>query len=102
MSHNAAKEELMGELHAQVADTLIEQLKGIPQYDDHENPEQITGYYVDPRFITAAIAFLNNNKVTMTPYIQEKASEIQQALKERRTRFKLVAKDAAAKAAANE
>jgi hypothetical protein len=102
MSKNAASEELMGLLHELAATKLLEQLKGQPQFDNPEDPMEITGYYVDPRYITAAITFLNNNKVTMTPFIEEKASEIQEALAAKRTRFKVVASDAAAQAAANE
>jgi len=100
MSHNAAGEERLGDLHTMVADTLIEQLKGTPVLDDEG---QEIGRTIDPRVIASAITFLNNNKITANPFLDEKMSEIQEALHNRKTRFRAVdPQDAASRAAANE
>ena len=77
----------MGQLHLAVAEKLIASL------DEDE---------CDPRVITAAIAFLNNNKVIMNPYITDAITDIQKKLMSRTQRFKVVSdsKEAAEKIAA--
>lgn len=92
MAKNAANEELMGMLHADVAHTLIDQLKGIEIRDDDG---EVIGKTIDPRILSSAITFLNNNKVTMNPYVAEALSEIQQKLADRsKDRFTIVRKQA--------
>lgn len=86
MSVNAAGEQRLGELHLAVADTLIEQL----------SKEDI-----DPRVLSAAITFLNNNKITHNPFLDEKMSEIQEKLSAKRKRFVAVPDEAADRAAQN-
>lgn len=95
MSKNAAAEERLGLLHAALADTLLEQLEGKPILGDDG---EIIGREVDPRVISAAITFLNNNKIVANPFLDEKVSEIEKRLKARRTMFKTV--EGGAKAAA--
>jgi hypothetical protein len=87
MSHNAAPEEKLGELHAIVADTLIMQLQGDEDGD------------IDPRILSSAISFLRDNKIKANPFLDEKMSEIEERLKARTRRFKVVPKDAAERAA---
>lgn len=94
MSHKAAPEEKLGELHALIADTLIDQLK--PEHDDDGFPIPI-----DPRVLSSAISFLRDNKITANPFLDEKISEIEERLKNRKKRFKVVPKDAAERAAGN-
>lgn len=99
MSQNAAAEERLGALHAAVADTLITQLEGKPVIGDDG---EIIGYDIDPRIISAAITFLNNNKIVANPFLDEKVSEIELRLKERSKRFRSVEGGrAAARAAVN-
>jgi hypothetical protein len=99
MSKNAATEERLGELHAALAETLIKQLDGRPILQDGE----IVGYEVDPRIISAAISFLNNNKIKANPFLTEEMSEIEKRLTNRRTKFRKVdGGKAALRAAANE
>jgi len=86
MSINAAGEEKLGELHLLVAETLVEQLKA----------EEL-----DPRVISSAITFLNNNHITHNPFLDEKMTEIQEALKNRKKRFTAVDPDEAAERAAS-
>ena len=97
MSKNAATEERLGSLHLAVADTLIEQLEGHPIFDD-EGDE--IGRDIDPRIISSAITFLNNNKIVANPFLDEKLSEIQDKLRKRKRKFAVVDKDEAAKRAA--
>jgi hypothetical protein len=90
MSQFAAPEEKLGELHAIIADTLIEQLSN---FDPEEG--------LDPRVLSSAISFLRDNKIKANPFLDEKMSEIEQRLKDRTRRFKVVPGEAA-KRAANE
>jgi hypothetical protein len=100
MSKNAAGEELLGELHMTTARVILAGLDGEPIFND-EGVE--VGRRVDPRIISTAVTFLNNNKVIMTPWLDEKMTEIQERLQNRKTRFKVVDPLAMArKAAANE
>jgi hypothetical protein len=100
MSKNAAAEERLGQLHCIVAETLIKQLDGKPMLNE---AGEIIGYEVDPRIISSAITFLNNNKVTANPFLDEAMSEIEKRLKDRVTKFRKVdGGKAAARAAANE
>lgn len=99
---NAASEKVMGGLHKALAEALIEQLEGEPILDEDMN---IIGRKLDPRWATAAITFLNNNKVTMNPEIVSALTEIEEKLNKRTKRFANVKKDAAEAArkyAANE
>lgn len=97
MSKNAASEERLGDLHMAVADTLIEQLEGTPVLDEEGT---VIGRTIDPRIISSAITFLNNNKITANPFLDEKMSEIEERLAARKTKFKVVdAKEAAKRAA---
>lgn len=99
MSKNAAPEEKLGNLHMAVADALIEGLQPKPILDEDK---EIIGFApVDPRIISSAVTFLNNNKIKHTPFLDEKASEIQEMLNNRQKRFKVVASNAAEKAANN-
>jgi hypothetical protein len=91
MSKNATPEETMGELHAKVAEVLSAQLEGRP-YKDPKTGE-VLWVEVDPRFVTAAVTFLNNNKVTMSPFVMETISEIEKKLKSR-AKFTLIKKEA--------
>ncbi len=100
MSEHAAPEERLGQLHIAVADTLIEQLAGQPVYND---AGEEVGRSIDPRILSSAITFLNNNKITANPFLDDKISEIEKRLQERSRRFKAVnGGKAAARAAANE
>jgi len=100
MSKNAAAEERLGELHATLAETLIKQLEGRPVLGDDG---EIIGYEVDPRIISAAITFLNNNKIKANPFLTEEMTEIEKRLKARTSKFRAVdGGKAAARAAANE
>jgi hypothetical protein len=97
MSKNAAPEEKLGQLHSVIADTLLEQLEGVPVFNDEG--EEIARH-VDPRIISSAITFLNNNKVTANPFISETVSDIEKKLAERTRRMnetKQRAKEAAEK-----
>lgn len=93
MSHNAASEEAMGLLHARVAEVLLSQLEG-RSYKDPETGDEIV-VEVDPRIISSAITFLNNNKVVMNPYVSQKLTEIEQKLSDKVVRFRSVSKEAA-------
>ena len=87
MSHKAAPEEKLGELHEIVAETLIAQLS-----EDE----------IDPRVLSAAISFLRDNKIKANPFLDEQINEIQEKLRHRRKRFEVVdGKEAAERAAAN-
>jgi len=97
MSQFAATEEALGRLHQTVAQTLIAQLEGEPIFDDEG--EEI-GRKLDPRVLTAAITFLNNNKIKANPFISAEVSEIEKKLAEKTKRFNKVkqsAKEAAKK-----
>lgn len=99
MSKNAASEEKLGRLHAILADKLIEQLEGKPVLGDDG---EILYYEIDPRVLSSAITFLNNNKIVANPFLDEKISQIEERLRQRKTRFKAVdggAKEAAKRAA---
>jgi len=98
MSERAAGEEKLGGLHSIVSDTLIEQLEGTPILN--EDGDEI-GRHVDPRIIASAITFLNNNKIVANPFLSEKMSEIEAALKKRATKFRVLDAEKAAKRAAD-
>lgn len=91
MSHKAAAEERLGELHSLIADTLIQQLS---EFDPEEG--------LDPRILSSAISFLRDNKITANPFLDEKISEIEKRLKDRTKRFKVVPGEAAKRAAGGE
>ena len=91
MAKNAAPEELMGNLHRITAERIIEQLDGRPILN--KDGEEI-GREIDPRAISNAITFLNNNKVTMNPYVSEALSEIEEKLKSRSRKFAVIRNDA--------
>lgn len=97
MSKNAAPEEKMGTLHTVVADVLLEQLEGTPIIGDDG---EIIGRDIDPRIISSAITFLNNNKTTANPFLTDQLSEIEKRLRDRKSRFQLVKPDEAAERAA--
>jgi hypothetical protein len=89
MSKNAAGEEIMGELHAKVAAVLLAQLEG-RNYIDPETGEEVK-MDPDPRIVSAAITFLNNNKVSMNPFVANTLSKIEKELEERAaTRFSVI------------
>lgn len=100
MSQNAASEEKLGGLHSLIADTLIEQLQGTPILDQETG--EVIGREIDPRIISSAISFLRDNKITKNPFLDEKISEIEERLKNRTKRFRVVDADEAAKRAAND
>lgn len=100
MSENAAPEEKLGSLHSLIADTLIEQLAGTPVQDMETG--EIIGREIDPRIISAAISFLRDNKITKNPFLDEKISEIEERLRTRKKRFKVVTSEDAAQRAAND
>ena len=100
MSENAAAEEKLGSLHGMIADTLMEQLEGEPIFDLESG--EVIGRRIDPRIISAAISFLRDNKIKANPFLSEKISEIEERLKNRTKRFKVVTPDDAAKRAAND
>ena len=91
MSDNATPEQEMGALHAKVAAVLSAQLEGRPYVD--EDTGETLWVEVDPRFVSAAITFLNNNKVTMNPYVAKTLSEIEQKLVGK-SKFTLIKKEA--------
>ena len=91
MSKNAATEEIMGNLHNIVAKTIIDQLDGTPILD--KDGKEI-GREIEPRVLSSAITFLNNNKVTMNPYVAEALSEIEEKLKSRTRKFAVIRNDA--------
>lgn len=95
MSINATPEEKMGSLHAVVAETLIEQLEGIPIVDDAGTE---IGRQIDPRVLSAAITFLNNNKVLMNPFLSEAVSKIEEQLSNKTKRFAVIKDEAIAAA----
>lgn len=95
MAKNAASEERMGILHLAVAETLIKELDGKPILDNEGNE---IGRQIDARVLSGAISFLNNNKVTMNPYVSEALSEIEAKLKDRPRKFAVVRNDAIAAA----
>ena len=101
MSENAAGEEKLGALHAIVAEDLIAALENpMPILNDEG---KVVGHVRDDKARLQAITFLNNNKIKATPFLSEKMSEIEEALKKRKKRFFVVdAAEAAQKAAANE
>lgn len=97
MSKNAASEEKLGDVHNKVADALSTALDGEPILN--EEGEEI-GRKVDPRIISAAITFCNNNKIQANPFIDEDAqTAIQKKLDGRIKRFKVVPEEAAKRAA---
>lgn len=100
MSQNATPEEVMGNLHSIVTKVLIDQLDGTPILNDEG--EEI-GRSLDPRFVTAAITFLNNNKVVASPFVVAAMSEIEEKIAKMKDRkFRIVkdkAKDDALRAA---
>ena len=87
MAKNAATEEQMGMLHLAVAEALIKQLDGKPILN---NEGEEIGREIDPRVLSGAISFLNNNKVTMNPYVAEALSEIEEKLKTRSRKFAVI------------
>ena len=99
MTEHAAGEEKLGRLHEIVADDLIEALTNpTPILNDDGD---ILGYVRDDKARLQAITFLNNNKIKATPFLSEKISEIEEALKKRKQRFRVVDPGEAAKRAAN-
>jgi hypothetical protein len=91
MSHNAAGEDVLGKLHAKVAQVLLAQLDGKP-FVDAETGETLW-IELDPRFVSIAVTFLNSNKIVAHPYITDSLTEIQKKL-EGKTKFTLIKKEA--------
>jgi hypothetical protein len=92
---NAADEFAIGGLHSKVAKVLNEQLDGKPLVNADG---EVIGTELDPRWMTAAITFLNHNKATYNPFISDQVSEISEKLKDRTKRFAVI-KDQAVEAA---
>lgn len=101
MSKGAASEEVLGQLHARVAEVLLAMLEK-REYEDPETGETVP-LDPDPRIISSAVTFLNNNKVKMSPFLDNTVSEIQKKLDAKKgKRFSVIrnqARDDALKAA---
>jgi len=89
-----ANEERMSDLHGQVAESLTEILaerEDVVTYDDDGNevPTGKTKLTAAPSYFTAAITFLNNNKVTMDKKVNNNMNRISDLIGEKQNKSRL-------------
>lgn len=86
----SATEKRLGELHAKVAEVLIDALEGeeLPGYTDPETDEVIEPKKIAPSaaIIAAATKFLKDNEITCQPSENNALGELEKKMAERRQR----------------